>query len=332
MNNLKKNFTNKYNSVSTKTTYKEDEAYKECVFKSEFFKIPIREKFVVDDNYLITSSEWGVIQPMSIPVDISTGIFKFQFELEGYSSYLSAERDILIEADHFNFFFLPEVRGTLNYRSKRKVTEIMFDRQVFLQKFAAELPLFKDFGVAVENNQAAVLFEQAQRISPELKKILFSLMNCNLHPDLRPAYIEHKVKELMLLALNQADFYVGDKLFDTNLSDDEKLIQIKVWIDEDVLKHAKIAEISKRFGINEFKLKNGFKKHYGLSVMRYIKNTQLQMAYELLSEGQRSVQEVSILLGYQYPQHFAIAFKKMFNKTPSSLRIAELVTINEPEY
>lgn len=321
MDTLKSNFTNKYNNVSTKTTFNEDDSYKECVFKSEFFKIPIREKFIIDNDYLITSSEWLVSKPVSIPVNIKTGIFKFQFELEGYSGYLSDERDIVIEADHFNFFFLPEVKGTLNYHTKRKVIEIMFDREVFLKKFEPELLLYKDFGLAISNNQPAVLFDKAQKISADLKKILFSLMNCSIHVDLRTAYLENKVKELMLLTLGQSDFYMEDKLFDTNLSDDEKLIQLKSWIDQDVFKHAKIADVSKRFGINEFKLKNGFKKHYGLSLMKYIKNSQLQKAYALLEEGQCSVNEVSQLLNYQYPQHFTMAFKKMFNKTPSSLRI-----------
>lgn len=69
--------------------------------------------------------------------------------------------------------------------------------------------------------------------------------------------------------------------------------------------------------LNEFKLKKGFKALFGTSVIQYAKTLRMQYAQNLLRDHNRSVEEVSCLLGYQYPNHFSTAYRKHFGVAPS---------------
>ena len=81
-----------------------------------------------------------------------------------------------------------------------------------------------------------------------------------------------------------------------------------------------IAELSRKAGINQMKLKTGFKQLFNTTVFSYLHFIRIQEARRLLTEENMHVNEVAFRIGYKHPHHFTVAFKKHFNVTPIQLR------------
>ena len=80
-----------------------------------------------------------------------------------------------------------------------------------------------------------------------------------------------------------------------------------------------LAELSRLAGINEFKLKNGFKELIGLPVFAWLADYRLETARNELMKNCKTVTEIAFELGYSSPQHFSTAFKRKFGVPPGKI-------------
>jgi AraC-like DNA-binding protein len=64
------------------------------------------------------------------------------------------------------------------------------------------------------------------------------------------------------------------------------------------------------------KLKNIFKKAFGMSMYEYYQKNRMHKAKELLCSGKYSVSQVGVMIGYRNLSNFSNAFKKEFNYLP----------------
>lgn len=81
-----------------------------------------------------------------------------------------------------------------------------------------------------------------------------------------------------------------------------------------------LTELAKAAGINEFKLKQGFKETFGNTVFGYLSDYRLMKAKELLADKQVDIKNISNDLGYSSVQHFNKAFSKKFGISPGKAR------------
>lgn len=77
-----------------------------------------------------------------------------------------------------------------------------------------------------------------------------------------------------------------------------------------------IAELSREIGLNEYRLKEGFKNIYGKTVFQFLNDHRMDTARNFLDNGKLKVNEVAYQIGYTNPSHFISAFKKKFGLTP----------------
>lgn len=63
-----------------------------------------------------------------------------------------------------------------------------------------------------------------------------------------------------------------------------------------------------------------FKKNIGLSIAKYIWTERVNKAYQLLTEEDYSVLEISEICGFKNQQHFSRAIKEQFKRTPTEIR------------
>jgi AraC-like DNA-binding protein len=81
-----------------------------------------------------------------------------------------------------------------------------------------------------------------------------------------------------------------------------------------------LAEVARQIGLNEFKLKRGFKALFGKTVFSHLTEQRLELALRLLLDTDKTAAEVGFELGYRTPQHFSEAFKRRFGVTPKTVR------------
>jgi len=84
--------------------------------------------------------------------------------------------------------------------------------------------------------------------------------------------------------------------------------------------HFVIREIAQKVGMNEFKLKNGFRELFGNGVYEYLRSERMQVARSLLADSGRSIKEIASMTGYRSVNSFIKAFKKMYGVTPGDFR------------
>ena len=85
-------------------------------------------------------------------------------------------------------------------------------------------------------------------------------------------------------------------------------------------KHITIPKLARQTGINEAKLKEGFKELYGQSIHTYLQQLRLQKARQLLLTTEMSVTDITYDIGYSHVTHFTSLFKKETGFTPTEYR------------
>ncbi|QBG48304.1 helix-turn-helix domain-containing protein [Verrucomicrobia bacterium S94] len=109
-----------------------------------------------------------------------------------------------------------------------------------------------------------------------------------------------------------------DKEFGCSAHDAEALRKVAAYLEKHLEEEHSLADLCRRFYINEFKLKRNFKAMYGITVFGYLRELRFQRAEQLLREGELSVIEIANEVGYSNPSHFARGFQERFGMKPKA--------------
>lgn len=103
-------------------------------------------------------------------------------------------------------------------------------------------------------------------------------------------------------------------------SEREKLYEAKEILLSNLDTPPSLTELSKRIGLNTFKLKKDFKELFGVPVFKYLQNERMTKAHELIRSQEATVQEAAWHVGYDSLSSFSNAFAKKFGFRPSEIR------------
>ncbi|KOY15823.1 helix-turn-helix transcriptional regulator [Paenibacillus xylanivorans] len=78
--------------------------------------------------------------------------------------------------------------------------------------------------------------------------------------------------------------------------------------------------LSKQVGLNDFKLKKGFKALFGTTVFEYLRQIRLDSAMKLLRNQENNVTEAAIAVGYSNISAFSQQFYRKFGVKPSEMK------------
>lgn len=87
-----------------------------------------------------------------------------------------------------------------------------------------------------------------------------------------------------------------------------------------------IQSLSRISAMSPTKLKNDFKRLYGMPIYEYYQKNRMQRAKSLLLQGTHSIKEVGSKVGYSNLSHFAGSFKKEFGVLPSQFVSSDVLT------
>lgn len=97
--------------------------------------------------------------------------------------------------------------------------------------------------------------------------------------------------------------------------------KLKLVLDYIELHYAESIAISDLAGIcyfSEYHFMRFFKKHMNMTCVEYINNLRLEKAVELFEQGNSSILDVSLSVGFHNLSYFHRAFKRKYNMTPLS--------------
>lgn len=158
-----------------------------------------------------------------------------------------------------------------------------------------------------------------RRSSNAVQLILNDIINCPYRDQVKRIYLEGKVLELIAVYMNELILQEGSGCSPAELSpaDTESLRQARRILDENIASPPTIGKLARLVYLNEYKLKTGFKKMFGMPVHAYIIDKRLEMARFLMEEQRLKVTEAVLLVGYSDASHFAEKFRKKYGVNPS---------------
>lgn len=106
----------------------------------------------------------------------------------------------------------------------------------------------------------------------------------------------------------------------TKLYDIPALELARSIIEKDPVCHIHIPMLADKAGINEFKLKIGFRELFGTSPYQYRLHLCLEKAKALLEDTDDTIDQIAGKVGFDSYSGFSTAFKKTYNIAPTHYR------------
>lgn len=262
----------------------------------------------------------------SIEVEHDFSFIKLHIEIEGDNEYCPEnpfEKGIYIPQGHYNLFYLPTIKGVLNYRTqKRKTLEITFTEdyleQLFYPNLETTIPLLAE---AISNKTAYTMWNTSKSISPKLYLLIEDIVQCKYTGSIKKKFLESKVVEILSYLFTMINEEENTKISE-DLSDQDylKILEVEQILKIQFKEKHTLASIAAQVGLNDFKLKKYFKIVFDTTVFNYLTQIRMEYAKQLIIEKEYSIALASEELGYKNPQHFTVAFKKEFGYLPSKLK------------
>jgi AraC-like DNA-binding protein len=165
---------------------------------------------------------------------------------------------------------------------------------------------------------------QALPVSPALSRAVAEVVATPLLGSLRRLFLESKSIEVAsgaLHALMRGEQHgVSRAKLLLRPRDIDCLHHARAVLERDYIDPPRIVQLARHVGLNQQKLKCGFKAVFGVTIFECVRALRLDLAADLLQNKGASVTDAALAAGYQYPSNFAIAFKRRYGVAPRQLK------------
>ena len=222
-----------------------------------------------------------------------------------------------LQASRYHFNYIPDSRYQLVLPQKVRTVHLAMNRDYYTN-------LLDTFEIPTTDLQKNLRREEPFNSGPihagtAMKNIFVDLFSTPLTGKIKELYVESKVMEIVALQVNEKSTLCKD-LQALRKKDRDTFHDLKTYLDLALTEEHSLKSLSTQFGLNEFKLKKGFRELFGTSVFDYLLDQRLALGKSLLQEGGFRVNEVATRIGYKNANHFSTAFKQKFGLTPKDVK------------
>ena len=139
---------------------------------------------------------------------------------------------------------------------------------------------------------------------------------------MKDIFLEAKVLELISLTIHQFSTDQQDDPDRITLreADVNQLLAARKHIETNYIDPPSLQELAWQVGINEFKLKKGYKQLFHSTVYEHVREERMNHAKKLIAEGQQDIGEIVRMVGYTNTSHFSSRFREMFGLSPKKFQ------------
>ncbi|MEM9447861.1 MAG: helix-turn-helix transcriptional regulator [Cyanobacteria bacterium P01_E01_bin.6] len=162
-------------------------------------------------------------------------------------------------------------------------------------------------------------------MTPAMIQILQQILHCPYHGSAQRLYLESKALELLALQFTGLEANTSNPRKPTLKADDLERVQYaKEVLVEQVCNPPSLTELARLSGLNEFKLKQGFRQLFDTTVFGYLYNYRMEQAQYLLQNPHNKIAVVSAQVGYRNPEAFSMAFRRKFAVSPKAYQLGRI--------
>jgi AraC family transcriptional regulator, transcriptional activator of the genes for pyochelin and ferripyochelin receptors len=158
-------------------------------------------------------------------------------------------------------------------------------------------------------------------VTPSIDTALRQILRCPYHGITRTLYLESKSLELIALYI---DALQESPLVSAVLTRDDidRIHQARQLLLDKMQSPPSLIDLARKVGLNDRKLKEGFRQVFGTTVFGYLTQQRLEQASVMLAQ-QYSIAAVSAAVGYASPTAFSGAFRRRFGVNPKTYQIGQ---------
>jgi AraC-like DNA-binding protein len=258
--------------------------------------------------------------------DVDLVEMHFTLQGDGVMKNLHSGKEHRFRANEHNMHYTPVLHGTGEYgvAERYKFMEVHFTTRFFLELAKDSSPSLMRFAETIAKGNDDDLSRDNMPISFAMHQCIHDIMNVKLSGGLKMLYLQSKCIELLAM---QAQMY--EDVINTSVSTPSLIVKpghdtdCIYFAKEYLLQHAaqppSLTELAKIAGINEFKLKQGFKSLFNNTVFGYLTDFKLNQARDLIISN-IPIKDIADQLGYSSVQHFNSAFRKKFGVPPGKMK------------
>ena len=278
--------------------------------------------FKISDGFLLSITDAQYRKDTWVRVE-GTAFFKLRLLLAG--SLRSASGEIIAQAPEALLYLSPGAsRGGYYIPGAQPI------RMVVLH--CRPTVLTRDFGL--NSSEVPPPLNKLFARNPEAENQRISLDTSLMHavqlmvesrhkmiPALRGRYLEALSTEILLQVLGEFSDRAMMSRAPTGIRprDVNSIYEARDYLTQHYRNPPKIPELARMVGLNQTKLKAGFREVTKLTIYSYITKCRMERAADLLLNGNYGIAEVAYEVGYDYPANFTSAFKKFYGKLPRSV-------------
>ena len=162
------------------------------------------------------------------------------------------------------------------------------------------------------------------KMTSQMHLAVRQIIHCPHQGMMRRVYLEAKTLELIALQFSQLveTDKPEDRYITLKRDEGDRIYQAKEILIHNLHNPLSLIDLARQVGLNERKLKQGFRHVFGNTVFGYLHDYQMQQAQRLLLEEKITVAGVAAKVGYASPTSFCAAFRRKFGITPKAYQIA----------
>jgi AraC-like DNA-binding protein len=173
---------------------------------------------------------------------------------------------------------------------------------------------------SVHGGKTFLGYKNALRCHGKISEIIGAIRTCRFTGITRYLFLESKMMELFVLQMEQVQEAVNAKSDDHwTATDRDRLHAVKNYIENSYLEDFTLKDLTYQFGLNEFKLKKGYKQLFQTTVFGHVHHLRMQKAQALLQDKAMNVSEAAFFIGYNNVSSFCTEFKKRFGYSPGKM-------------
>ncbi|MEO4006025.1 AraC family transcriptional regulator [Flavobacterium sp. CAU 1735] len=302
--------------------FKSEEAYNEKRISIEHPKFGSSD--ILDlwfEGIHITKGHTRVKEDLSLKVESNYSVVEMHFALTGNSMATTKHSRELFhfKPQEHNLMYAKDFEGFFNFKKQNETNEffeVHFTEDYFKRFASIGNPGMEAFFSAIEKGAMTMVSKQNMSITPQMNRIISEIINSKHSGLLKRLFIESKAIELFMLQVAQLEQQSSEKKQSMKAQDIEKIHYARTLLEQNISNPYTLVELAHEVGLNDFKLKKGFKEVFNTTVFGYLHELRMQKAKHLLLDQKRTIAEVADYCGYEYVQHFITAFRKKFGITP----------------
>lgn len=274
--------------------------------------------------YAITICKFSnMATDLTLAVTLNSPLIMMYFQLKGNAIFKGRNTHRVAEQLHslnhlydYNFLFHVSKESEDEYLCIKIDPALLLE---YLNDTGQDNPLVQ----FCEQKKPFITLNQPMLMNPHIYRTLYDLLHCPYKGSLGTAYKDNIVLNLLI---HQLAAFTNTEKENQNTSgklsknDIDLLINIRDYLDKNFLEIESLHQLSRKFYINTFKLKHGFKQLFNSPVMKYVDEHKMNYARTQLQEGKTAIDDIADTLGYEHYNNFSTAFKRRFGYSPATVR------------